>query len=149
MKNISMKDNRTKIEKAKEDVLLEHNAQTIFDRIKDLEKDSKKNAKRWFWELLQNAKDAVDNDSKVSVKVILEGHNLSFHHSGAPFNLHDVLHLILQGTTKKNQEGKTGRFGTGFMSTHLLSRKVNISGVLDDKTDFKFDSNREASSLEQ
>jgi len=123
------------------EVLVGNNVQTIFDHLNDLEKDSPVYAKRWFWELLQNAKDAVDDDQLVSVKVKLDGHTLTFSHTGDPFKRHDVLHLIYHGSSKKSLENKTGRFGTGFMSTHLLSRIVQITGKLENGNyfDFKLD----------
>lgn len=144
-----MDNNTEKFDKGKNAVLVENNAQTIFDHLNELEKNSKSYSKRWFWELLQNAKDSVDNNSKVSVKVILEENKLSFLHTGDAFEETDILHLIFHGSSKKSLEGKTGRFGTGFMSTHLLSRKVNITGTLADETFFKFDLNREANSVSQ
>ena len=142
-----MSDNTLKFDKGKNAVLVENNAQTIFDHLNELEKDSKTYSKRWFWELLQNAKDSVDSNSKVSVKVILYENSLSFLHTGDAFEESDILHLIFHGSSKKSLEGKTGRFGTGFMSTHLLSRKVNITGKLSDNTYFKFDLNREANRI--
>ena len=133
-----------KFDKEKNDVLVENNAQTIFDHLNELEKESETYAKRWFWELLQNAKDSVGNDSKVSVNVVLENNILTFSHTGNAFEKSDILHLIFHGSSKKSLEGKTGRFGTGFMSTHLLSRKVNIIGKISDRTFFNFELDREA-----
>jgi len=144
-----MESTTAKFDKGKNAVLVENNAQTIFDHLNELEKDSKIYSKRWFWELLQNAKDSVNNNSKVSVKVVLNNEKLSFLHTGDAFEENDILHLIFHGSSKKSIEGKTGRFGTGFMSTHLLSRKVNITGKLADQTYFKFDLNREAINVPQ
>lgn len=137
-----------KFDDDKHDVLVGNNVQTIFDHLNDLEKENQIYSKRWFWELLQNAKDAVESLEEVSVKVVLNNNKLSFAHTGNPFKKHDILHLIYHGSSKKSLENKTGRFGTGFMSTHLLSRVVNITGQLDDGTYFKFDLNREGETIE-
>lgn len=134
----------SKFDKVKNEVLIENNAQTIFDNLNELEKDSTIHAKRWFWELLQNAKDSVGITSKVSIKLIFQDNKLSFLHTGEEFAYEDIIHLIFHGSSKIILEGKTGRFGTGFMTTHLLSRKVNISGKLSDNTYFSFELNREA-----
>ncbi|RZK19412.1 MAG: ATP-binding protein, partial [Flavobacterium sp.] len=142
-----MSNKTEKFDGAKNEVLVENNAQTIFDHLNDLEKDSKVYSKRWFWELLQNAKDSVDENGKVSISVDLQGNRLTFSHTGDPFEKADILHLIFHGSSKKSKEGKTGRFGTGFMSTHLLSRRVNITGRLTDDTFFQFELNREADTV--
>lgn len=132
------------IESSKMAVLVENNAQTIFDHLEHLEKQQEIYAKRWFWELLQNAKDSVDTSKgeKVSVKVALLEDKLIFSHTGNPFEQDDVLHLIYHGSSKKKLEGKTGRFGTGFMTTHLLSRQVIIAGKLANGKSFNFELSR-------
>jgi hypothetical protein len=128
--------------------LVGNNVQTIFDHLNDLEKESNVYVKRWFWELLQNAKDAVGDDQQVSVKVKLVGDKLTFAHTGDPFKKHDVLHLIYHGSSKKNLENKTGRFGTGFMSTNLLSRIVQITGKLENGNYFYFKLDRTGDKIE-
>jgi hypothetical protein len=80
--------------------------------------------------LLQNAEDSVETGETVSVKVSLKGDKLVFSHTGNPFGLEDIAHLIFHGSSKRFMKDKTGRFGTGFMTTHLLSKKVRIKGVL-------------------
>lgn len=144
-----MNEITAKFDLEKHDVLVGNNVQTIFDHLNDLEKESKTYSKRWFWELLQNAKDAVDSNQDVSVKVVLDNNLLSFFHTGNRFLKQDILHLIYHGSSKKSLENKTGRFGTGFMSTHLLSRIVNITGQLEDNTYFQFELNREGESVEK
>ena len=120
-------------------VLRENNAQFIYNHIRDLENKSTIHGKRWFWELLQNAKDTVGNANE-EVKVIVEvnENNLIFKHTGNKFSEKEILHLILHGSTKKDDETKTGKFGTGFMTTHLLSKKVWIKGELKDAKNFNF-----------
>lgn len=46
-----------------------------------------------------------------------------------PFSFENLLDLITQISSKQSsEEKKTGKFGTGFMSTHLLSEIVKIEG---------------------
>jgi hypothetical protein len=146
---MNQEDLKTVLKDDRDEVLIENNAQTIFDHLASLEKERELHEKRWFWELLQNAKDAVETDEQVKVRVELEGSKLYFKHSGNPFARKDILHLIFHGSSKKNAEGKTGRFGTGFMTTNLLAMQVNITGRLKEGYFFKFDLNRNASSPEQ
>lgn len=136
--------NNTNLDKTKDEVLVANNAQTIFDHINELEKDRLNNGKRWFWELLQNAKDAVNHNEFVSINVQLENDNLIFSHTGNPFREQDIIHLIFHGSSKVDEENKTGRFGTGFMTTHLLSKKVIIKGFLTDGRSFNFLLDRQA-----
>jgi hypothetical protein len=131
------------------EVLVENNAQAIFDHLAVLEKQRELHEKRWFWELLQNAKDAVEEHETVKVRVELKENILIFSHTGNPFFRKDILHVIYHGSSKKNQEGKTGRFGTGFMTTNLLSMQVQVTGKLTDGYYFQFELDREAVDAKQ
>lgn len=94
--------------------------------------------RRWIWELIQNAKDVHQEDG---VKIVLDYHKngessyLSFKHNGKPFTADNIRFLIEQISSKdreKDEDGKpktTGKFGTGFLTTHLLSEKVLVKGV--------------------
>ena len=107
----------------------------IIDRLRDLEKTVKNNYGRWAWELLQNAKDSVaDFDGRnVSVKITYDENYIEFKHNGAYFTEKDIRGLINQISSKEVDEGeitsKTGRFGTGFITTYLLSKIVNVKGI--------------------
>lgn len=98
--------------------------------------------RRWIWELLQNAKDVANG--QVRVEVVLSKDSVEFKHNGNPFSIENITHLIKQvsskeRTTEANEAPKTtGKFGTGFMTTHLLSREVEISGILQDEQDDSF-----------
>jgi hypothetical protein len=106
--------------------------------------------KRWFWELLQNAKDSVTENQTLKVKIEINENQISFSHTGDPFELDDILSLIIQGSSKNNKDGKTGRFGTGFMTTYLLSKEVHIQGKLNDNQGcFDFLLNRNAQNNDQ
>ena len=111
-------------------------ADKIIKRLDELDKTIENNQGRWAWELLQNAKDSIAEDSKrtVSVQIQLDENTVEFRHNGAHFTEQDVRGLINQISSKEIEEGqqtqKTGRFGTGFLTTHLLSRVIQIKGIL-------------------
>lgn len=97
--------------------------------------------RRWIWELLQNAKDVSNNSGKVKVKINLrtESKVLEFSHNGRPFTTKNIVFLIEQVSTKDRDNGNfgeeekaTGKFGTGFLTTHLLSEIVTVNGYLAD-----------------
>lgn len=118
------------LEQKKSKVLVENNAQAIFDHLTELSNIGGIHERRWLWELLQNAKDSIEDNQTVSVEVEFRDNQLIFRHSGTPFTEDEVIHLIYHGSTKKGSLDKTGKFGTGFLTTHLLSRKVEVSGTL-------------------
>jgi hypothetical protein len=98
--------------------------------------------RRWVWELLQNAKDVSNLSGKVKVKINLnaESRVLEFSHNGKPFSTKNIVFLIEQVSTKDRdidnsgkQEKATGKFGTGFLTTHLLSEIVTVNGYLEDE----------------
>ena len=111
-------------------------ADKIIQRLHDLDKTVENNQGRWAWELLQNAKDSIaeDDDRAVSVQIQLDEDSVEFKHNGIHFTDQDVIGLISQISSKEVEEGqkskKTGRFGTGFLTTHLLSRVIKVKGIL-------------------
>lgn len=111
-------------------------ADKIIKRLHDLEKTVQNNHGRWAWELLQNAKDSVaETDRKVSVRINYCYDEIEFLHNGNHFTERDIRGLINQISSKEVDEGetsaRTGRFGTGFLTTHLLSKEVIIKGVVE------------------
>lgn len=94
--------------------------------------------RRWIWELIQNAKD-VHPEAGVKIKINFDldafDAKVIFKHTGRPFSTENIRFLIEQISTKdrqKDEQGKrktTGKFGTGFLSTHLLSEVVTINGI--------------------
>jgi len=120
--------------------------ESVFEKIKETVKDGDGKG-RWFWELLQNAMDAVEQGEKVAVELIINEDKVLFKHNGNPFQLEEILKLITQGSSKKEATHKRGRFGTGFISTYLLSRQVWITGMLESNTRFSFLLDREADSI--
>ena len=98
--------------------------------------ENKTSERRWIWELLQNAKDVAKE--RVRIQIVLRQDSVEFQHNGSPFLIDNVTYLIEQVSTKEraSELGEaletTGKFGTGFMTTHLLSKKVEVQGVLED-----------------
>lgn len=126
-----------------EHVLLEKvfdaGANTIWSEMKKLrgqapeQKDNMR--RRWIWELIQNASDCAypDKGVNISVKYDTINKHLQFAHDGKPFIYENLIDLITQISSKQSDtEEKTGKFGTGFISTHLLSEKVKLNGILQD-----------------
>ena len=117
-------------------------ATKILDLMDKLRLDANENAqRRWIWELLQNAKDVAFDEQQVATEINIQNQNgtksVSFSHNGKPFSVDNITFLIKQvstkdrNTTEKNAKPKTtGKFGTGFLTTHLLSEKVEVSGVV-------------------
>lgn len=99
--------------------------------------DSPTVPRRWIWELIQNAKD-VAYHAGVNIQIAYDGDlesYVDFQHDGQPFTADNIRFLIEQISTKDRDEDSeekrstTGKFGTGFMTTHLLSEIVQVKGV--------------------
>lgn len=117
-------------------------ATKILDQLKrHREETPEASARRWPWELLQNAKDAARPDASVRARISLdeEKKQLDFSHTGRPFTPDDLHYLIVQTSTKdrpstsEEKPKTTGQFGTGFLTTHLLSTRVALSGEVQSK----------------
>src|SRR6266481_14667 len=125
-----------------------HKAHTRFIATKiyqDMEKHragverSPTTSRRWVWELIQNAKD-VNIDGKVRVRIDADledpDAHVTFSHNGGAFTTENIRFLIEQVSSKErtmDSTGRpttTGRFGTGFLTTHLLSENVTVNGVV-------------------
>lgn len=129
-------------------------ANKIIDSLKELQQSSDEKSRcRWVWELIQNAKDVANSSGSVDVKISFNEQQriLQFAHNGKPFSMQNIVFLIEQVSTKDRDEKEetkksTGKFGTGFLTTHLLSEIVTISGVLQDENSqfkrFELDINR-------
>src|SRR5438874_1632562 len=87
------------------------------------------------WRL--KALDAAGNSSEVKIHLKL-GDSFVFAHNGSPFTRKEILHLIFHGSTKRESGKSIGRYGTGFLTTHLVSRRVQVRGQLDSGADFDF-----------
>lgn len=137
---------------AENDVMYEQYCNSIGARLRDLDNPGDVDCKRWPWELIQNAKDTVVKREKDKfVDVVFrryiddKGHQcLSFSHNGAPFSAKALVGLKWKFSAEKRSEEitedgirrdkqSTGRFGTGFLTTHALSRIIDIKGALETK----------------
>jgi hypothetical protein len=139
-------------EKIKNDTLIDNTAQAIFNTLNEVENEREIYSKRWIWELLQNALDSAQTDRHLKVKVTYEDHKLIFNHDGRPFEPGEVVHLIYHGSTKREKEGEkdyVGKFGTGVLITHVLSKKVKVIGVRNDNKKFEFELDRDANSVQE
>lgn len=129
------------IEEADNNTLRAGAANRIVQLLQKLRYSNNENsAKRWIWELCQNAKDVCGGTGKVKIKIDFNEENRSvcFKHNGKAFSMTNVMSLINQSSSKdRNDENerKSGKFGTGFITTHLLSEIVNISGILEIEED--------------
>ncbi|MGI6319583.1 MAG: DUF3883 domain-containing protein [Bacteroidales bacterium] len=112
-------------------------ARDILERMDKLRLGANNNLKRrWVWELIQNAKDAAQRDLPVEIKINLSDDKLIFSHNGKCFTANDITFLIRQVSNKDREASEqefdhkpTGKFGTGFLTTHLLSEQVEIIGI--------------------
>ena len=125
-------------------VLTENTAQGVLNNLKTQESNRARMRTRWIWELLQNARDT----KATSVSIEFGPGEITFQHNGDEFKMDDVAHLIYHGSTKVEDEGTLGRYGSGFLTTHLLSPTIDISGQLDNEQSFKFALTREVGSVE-
>lgn len=116
-------------------------ANKIMDLLEKLQLDNDETSSlRWIWELVQNAKDVVNCTGKVNINISFDDISkiIKFEHNGRLFTTKNLVYLIEQVSTKERvnsgEQDKrvTGKFGTGFLTTHLLSEKVNVSGTLQD-----------------
>lgn len=92
-----------------------------------LSRNNNRSGERAIWELMQNAGDLCKEGEAAVVKLQLANNNLCFTHRGIAFTQKTLEDLIRQRSSKDGQT-KVGRFGTGFMTTHVFNKKVYISG---------------------
>ena len=122
-------------------------AQRLIEKLSLIKNRREDSRKRWFWELMQNASDY--NDS-VNLDLVVTDTTVSFSHDGLPFQKSDILDLIRPNSNKQDDTRRKdliGKFGSGFVSTHILSSHVRIEGIVVDDDDnsmreFKIDLNR-------
>jgi hypothetical protein len=127
----------------------ENSAQAIFNAIKEFENYRSQHERRWVWELFQNAIDASRPTQNVNVSLLLQGTSLTFKHDGRPFTPSEIAHLIYHGTTKTPEDENVGRFGTGFLTAHLMSKQVEVASCLADGRGFAFTLDRGGKSAEE
>jgi hypothetical protein len=119
-----------KAEKAQHD---RNEARRIRTRVSEARLSPRTAGLRWPFELLQNAIDAGPRPGKssVAVRLIREADRVVFDHDGAPFTSQELAALVSGGSSKEfESEETTGRFGTGFLVTHVLAERTTLRGVL-------------------
>lgn len=113
----------------------------VAKRLRQLNQPSDVDRKRWVWELIQNAKDTIASDptrNKINVRIEIEGDIVRFRHDGNPFTSDARFGLLYKYSEDKENSESTGRFGTGFLTTHCLSKVVTIESNMysnDEKTE--------------
>lgn len=127
MDNLQKLQKEIEIEERKQSLSIP--AKRLREKLLPLKSKEEQTAKRWFWELLQNASDY--NDS-VDIQLEISNDNLTFKHNGRPFSIQDVLNLISPDSGKDRDEVRKdniGKFGSGLVSTHILSSEIETSGA--------------------
>ncbi len=131
----------SKIEQSRDKAYKYAIATKILDLMEKLRLNEKKNSsRRWIWELMQNARDVAHDDIGVSIEINFEENgregSLEFKHNGKPFSIDNLTFLIEQVSTKERRSKEnvklktTGKFGTGFLTTHLLSEIVEVESIV-------------------
>lgn len=136
------------VDLAWDNALIRSTSQTVFDNLTKIQNSPSDFRNRWLWELFQNTVDSSDGKS-ISIMITLNRDSFVFAHNGLPFTVDEAVQLILKGSTKRMQTGKLGRFGTGFITTHVLSRLVIVDGLLHDGDVFSFEMDRTCSSAKE
>jgi hypothetical protein len=119
-----------KIKERETEQLRSSSAQRLVEKLLLLKNRREPSRKRWFWELLQNASDY--NDS-VNVILTVDNEKVVFQHDGLPFIDTDVFNLIRPDSNKKDdirRKDNIGKFGSGFVSTHILSSHIKVKGLV-------------------
>jgi len=113
-----------------------HAATTIRNEVKDWTGSKATIAlKRWIWELLQNAIDtARDNGiTELEFEIFLKDGNLTIRHNGGKFLLKEIIAIVSGGTSKYFGRETLGKFGKGFLVTHVISRRTSVEGWVSHK----------------
>ena len=126
--------------------LVGNTAQSVRKYLVEIESNRANMRARWIWELLQNALDASVQHLATSVECSKQ--DVVFQHNGREFEYDEVTHLIYHGSTKVENEDALGQYGSGFLTTHLLSPQIDVSGRLGDDQSFGFSIRREIASPE-
>jgi len=111
------------------------------ESLKSLSSDLYTDAKRFIYELLQNADDSAIKDEGVNVAIKIFDDILVISHTGKAFTSRDIQGICsINHGAKKSDTSKTGFKGIGFKSVFGQSNQVTI---FTDGDYFKFDANRD------
>jgi hypothetical protein len=89
---------------------------------------------------MQNAKDVPNKFGGVSVEIEHLNDQLKFSHNGNPFtlaHLHSLVQQVSSKSSTNDDEAVTGKFGTGFIATHLLSPKITVEGIVELNNEYR------------
>lgn len=115
-------------------------ARRIRTRVTEARRSPHSAGLRWPFELLQNALDAGPRNGQRSVTIRLcrEANKVVFEHDGAAFTSQELAALLSGGSSKEfESEITTGRFGTGFLVTHVLAERTELYRLLDVPSGFE------------
>ena len=110
-----------------------YQARRIRTRVAEARRSIPSAGLRWPFELLQNALDFGPRagNSFVAIRLSCEQKKVVFEHDGIPFTFSDLTALLSGGSNKEfESEETTGRFGTGFLVTHVLAERTSLNGLL-------------------
>ena len=108
-------------------------AATIRKTLEKLLNRPERSKRLWIWELVQNAKDGAKTLPNVRLEIRHSESHFEFAHNADAFDNRTLGALVEQISSKDStgrDPGVTGLHGTGFISTHLLSRVVDLKGVV-------------------
>lgn len=110
----------------------EGEARAILQDVEKLISQKPERKLRWVWELIQNAKDQAINVNKVNIYFHLSKDRILIEHDGDPFEMEHLIALVRKTSTKplEGLDGNTGKWGSGFVTTHVLNKQVTVSGLL-------------------
>ena len=107
----------------------ESEARSLINEVERLNTLEGEHLYRWIWELLQNARD--EGKEGIEILCSLKENLFVFEHNGQPFSTGNLLALTRKTSTKPldGAKGNAGKFGTGFVTSHLLNKTVTIQGI--------------------
>ena len=111
-----------------------YQARRIRTRVAEARRSIPSAGLRWPFELFQNALDSGPRagNSSVAIRLSCEQTKIAFEHDGIPFTSSDLTALLSGGSNKDfESEETTGRFGTGFLVTHVLAERTSLRGLLE------------------
>ena len=127
-------------EERRREQITRNEARHIRARVAEARKNPHAASVRWPFELLQNALDAGPRSGRprVNIRLNCETKKLVFEHDGAPFTSNDLAALLSGGSSKEfESDVTTGRFGTGFLVTHVLAQRTALHALLRVNGDFE------------
>lgn len=84
--------------------------------------------------MIQNAKDTSNELEATTIRITIDDDKLTFSHNADPFTPEQLNSITSQYSLKQDLNSEdvetTGKYGTGFISTHILSRIIRIEGKL-------------------